>query len=354
MPKPTDRKSNLSQLERVREIHRFVRRYTENPQNESLRVTADILAQKLEVTDRQIRRDIQVLIQRIDEKDVERGHGGEECALRYDAKRRSYIYTREVDLSVWVGRLDDEELGSLLVAQQALAVFSGMPLAKHVSHIFEEDAGGLVGNYRSALREEITDLVSFHPEGAGEIDEAHFATIFRGLLLQRQLAVSYQSRASTKPIERILKPYHLCCFKSQWRLIAHDSRRDAVCDFVVTKRRLRSVELLDKTFKRPADFSREKVHARISGYQNVKVQSVKLRISQAGAHHVLDRKWVGLKSRIELPDGSVEAVFEVGDFGEFKRFVLAFGSDCEVLEPADFREEIMREARQVLARAKAP
>ncbi len=73
----------------------------------------------------------------------------------------------DVDLSVWVGRLDDDELGSLLVAQQALGVFSGMPLARHITHICEEDASGLIGNKRSALREEITQLVSFHPEGAG-------------------------------------------------------------------------------------------------------------------------------------------------------------------------------------------
>ena len=254
MPNSRDRKSSLSQLERVRDIHRLIQRYSENLENESLRITNDRLARKLDVSTRQIRRDIQVLIQRIDEKDVEGGHGAEECALQYDAKKRSYRYTRDVDLSVWVGRLDNEELGSLLVAQQALAVFNGMPLAKHVGHIFEEDAGGLVGNHRSALREEITDLISFHPEGAGVIDEEHFATIYRGLLLGQQLEVAYQSRASDRPVTRILHPYHLCCFKQQWRLIAYDSRHDEVRDFVVTKRRLHSVKLLDRTFKRPCEF----------------------------------------------------------------------------------------------------
>src|SRR5688572_28692896 len=69
-------------------------------------------------------------------------------------------------------------------------VFSGMPLAKQLGHIFEEDAGGLVGNSRSALREDITKLVSFYPDGAGKIDQVAFATVFRGLLLQQQLEVS--------------------------------------------------------------------------------------------------------------------------------------------------------------------
>jgi predicted DNA-binding transcriptional regulator YafY len=349
MPSLLSRCAGLNQLERVREIHRLIRRYTENPQNESLRVTAEILARNLHVTDRQIRRDIQVLVQRIDEKDVERGHGGEECALVFDKKALSYRYTREVDLSVWVGRLDDEELGSLLVAQQALAVFSGMPLAKHVAHIFEEDAGGLVGNSRSALRDDITKFVSFHPDGAGRVDPDHFATIFRGLLLQQQLAVSYQSKSSTKPVERILHPCHLCCFKHQWRLIAFDTHREAIRDFVVTPRRFRSVKLLNRTFKRPPGFNpRKHLDRAIDG----KTRQITLRVASAGAHHVLEREWAALKSAKDLTDGSVEAVFSVGDEGEFTRFVLSFGSDCQVIDPPDFRELILNEARKVLAASK--
>src|SRR5688572_33500667 len=83
MPRAAEKRSNLSQLERVREIHRLIRRYTENPLNKSLRATADILAQKLDVSDRQIRRDLEVLSRLLDEKDVERGFGGNECALKY-------------------------------------------------------------------------------------------------------------------------------------------------------------------------------------------------------------------------------------------------------------------------------
>jgi predicted DNA-binding transcriptional regulator YafY len=351
MPKIPNRKSNLSMLERVREIHRLIRRYTDNPQNSSLRVTDETLAEALHVSDRQIRRDRGQLELLIDEKDVERGHGGEEPALCFDKKLRSWKYTRGVDLSVWVGRLDDEELGALLVAQQALAIFSGMPLARHISHIFEEDAGGLVGNSRSALREEITNLVSFYPDGAGKIDHDHFATIYRGLLLSQQLEVSYRSKASAGAVSRVLHPYHLCCFRHQWRLIAFDSQHEEIRDFVVTPRRLLSVKLLNRSFKRPANFD---AHEHLSRHKDTKVQTVKLRVARQGAHHILERNWYGLVECMELPAGGVEAVFRVGDEGEFMRFVLTFGSDCEVLEPAAFREKIHTEARKVLAQVDAP
>lgn len=335
---------SLSQMERIREIHRRIRTFTRNPKNDGLRVTDESLAEQLEVSDRQIRRDRAVLERLIDERDAQRGHGGKQSALQFDKKRRSWIYTREVDLSVWVGRLDDDELGSLLVAQQALAVFSGMPLARHITHIFEEDASGLIGNKRSALREEITQLVSFHPEGAGKIDPDTFATIFRALLLQQQIEVRYQSKLKAAASTRTLQPYHLCCYKHQWRLIAHDGKSGEIRSFVVTPHRLKSVTLLNRTFKRPKPF-RPHDYLRRS---DVPVRAITLRIGRDGAHHILERNWPGLRATRALADGAVEATFEIADLGEFKRFVLAFGSDCEVVSPDDFREDIHNEARKVL------
>jgi hypothetical protein len=141
----------LAPFQAVTSIHRLIQRFSQNPANSELKVTDEKLAEALTVSARQIRRDRDVLLRLIDEKDVERGHGAEAAALRFDKKAMSWRYDREVDLSVWVGRLDDEELGALIVAQQALAVFTGMPLAQHIKHIFEEDAGGLCGNKRSGL-----------------------------------------------------------------------------------------------------------------------------------------------------------------------------------------------------------
>ena len=353
MPTADSRKISPSQMERLRDIHRSITRFTENKDNETFRVTEKVLADQLECSERQIRRDLTLLRDRIDkEESVVKAYVNSPTGrhpLQFDHQRRSFIYDPPIDLSVWFGRMHDEKLGALLVAQQALAVFSGMPLAKTVSDLFENDAGGWVGNSRSVLEKEITSLVSFYPDGAGKIDEVQFATIYRGLLLNRQLEVTYRSKASAAPVLRVLHPYHLCCFKHQWRLIAYDSRHEAVRDFVVTPRRMQSVKLLSRTFTRPAEFN---AHEHLGRHKDTKVQVVKLRVARAGAHHVLERNWVGLAECKELPCGGVEAVFKVGDEGEFMRFVLSFGRDCEVLKPAAFREKIQAEAQAVIRQTK--
>jgi len=340
---------SLNQMERVREIHTLIKRFTKNPRNESLRVTDESLARKLDVAVRTIQRDRAVLDRLLGEKDRERFPGALESPLQFDKALKSWCYTREVDLSVWVGRLDDEELGALLVAQQSLAVFNGMPLAQKISDIFEEDAGGLIANKRSALREQITNLISFYPDGAGKIDQEHFATVYRGLLLQQQLLVSYQSRDRQAPIERTLNPYHLCCFKHQWRLIAYDSATSEIRDFVVTPRRLKSVKLLKHGFKRPTGF---KPHEHLASHEGEKTQTVILRISAKGAPRVLERNWSGLHSVEKATGGGITAHFSVGDIGEFERFLLAFGRDAEVLAPASLRRRLHEEARAMLANSK--
>ena len=345
--KAAERQNKLSELERVREIHRLIKRYTDNPANETLRVTQAKLAEELDVCDRQIRRDLDTLRVRVGERDVANQLRGGGDALIYDSAKRSFRYTRPVDLSVWYGRLNDEALGSLLVAQQALAVFSGMPLAEHVSKMFEDDAGGLVGNHRSGLREEITNLVSFYPDGSGKIDANHFTAIYRALIMRQQIEVTYQSKAGASPKRRVLHPYHLCCFKHQWRLIAFDNISEEIRDFVVTPRRLKKVKLLERTFTRPTDF---KAHEHLSRRKDTKLQKVKLLIARPGVHHVLERNWQTLIDCREIPGGGVEATFEIGDEGEFTRFVLAFGQDCQVLEPKSFCEKILAEARAVLAK----
>ena len=132
MKTPATKPPSLNQMERVREIHTLIKRFTKNPRNESLRVTDESLAKRLGASVRTIQRDRAVLDRLLGEKDRERFPGALESPLQFDKSLKSWRYTREVDLSVWVGRLDDEELGALLVAQQSLAVFNGMPLAQKI------------------------------------------------------------------------------------------------------------------------------------------------------------------------------------------------------------------------------
>ena len=343
MPKSGNKKRlpNFAQMERIREIHRLIQRFTDNPHNDSLRVTDESLARTLKVSTRQIQRDREHLVSLITHRDTETKNLRWEEPLSYDAKRRSWKYTRPVDLSPWIGRMNDEDMWAMLVAQQALAVYSGMPLAKRVSDIFEEGSGGLARNRRSLAGDEITQLVSFHPDGAANLDPEVFATLFRGLVYREQLAIKYRGKADESPRERVIHPYRLVCYRQQWRLIALDAAKEALRVYVVTPERMHSVRPLGKAFKRPSNLNLDE---EITGRTSSTIQA-KLRISGKGMHYILERQWKALKG-VERFNDHVVASFAVprSNFGEFERFVLAFGRDCEVLEPAIFRKWLHDEA----------
>lgn len=302
MPKKIVPRRALSrtQMERVREIHFWIQRFTKNPKNTHFRVTDEILAREmnvayptlpsdrknLKVSMRQIQRDRRVLEEEITKSEGRRAWEFEEPALVYDPKLRSWRYTREVDLSGFLGRLCDEKLSALLVAQKALAVFTGMPLANQVKEIFEEDAGGLVKNRFSALQQEVTELVSFHPDGAAKLDSQVFATLFRAALEQREVMITYRGKEDEGPRERRIHPYRLECFRQQWRLHALDAEKSERRVFVVTPGRMLSARLTDRHFKRT-----EKAESAPARRERGSTEKFVLRFAKRAQHYVLERQW---------------------------------------------------------------
>ena len=77
---------------------------------------------------------------------------------------------------------------------------------------------------------------------------------------------------------------------------------------------------------------------------------VKLRISTAGAHHVLERNWHPTQRETNLPGGAVEVTFALSDLNDVTRWILGFGSDVEVIEPAELRATIAAEGTKMAQR----
>ena len=57
----------------------------------------------------------------------------------------------------------------------------------------------------------------------------------------------------------------------------------------------------------------------------------------------------GYPPEIRLTGGAVEVHFALSDLNDLTRWVLGFGSDCEVLEPKELRAAIAEEGRKMAA-----
>jgi len=82
--------------------------------------------------------------------------------------------------------------------------------------------------------------------------------------------------------------------------------------------------------------------------------AVKVKISADQARYVKERRWAAKQSIVEHEDGSLTLEIETSGRWDVKRWVLGFGADAEVLEPADLRAEIAGELKVMAEAYSAP
>jgi predicted DNA-binding transcriptional regulator YafY len=75
--------------------------------------------------------------------------------------------------------------------------------------------------------------------------------------------------------------------------------------------------------------------------------------ARALARYIRDRLWHPTQKFRDLDDGRLEMTLRVADTLEVRRWILGFGPEAEVLEPATLRDALRREA-EALAHKLAP
>lgn len=78
---------------------------------------------------------------------------------------------------------------------------------------------------------------------------------------------------------------------------------------------------------------------------------MKVKFSSQVARYIKERTWAPNQRIVEdAEDGSLTLEMETSGWLDVKRWVLSYGKDAEVLEPAKMREEIAEELKQCLGR----
>lgn len=113
--------------------------------------------------------------------------------------------------------------------------------------------------------------------------------------------------------------------------------------------RIQAAELTSDTFAIPAGFDGVALLRRAWGVMygdEGESAHVKLRFSPFVSRRVRETRWHPSQTLTETPDGLIWEA-DIGDVTEIRPWIRGWGADCEVLAPADLRDELIGEVRRL-------
>lgn len=304
-------------LERMLHIHEELRR--------SALINCTKLVRNLEVSRKTIVRDIAFMRDRLD------------LPIEFDVQTNAYRYTHPVN-SFPAVQVTEGELMALLVARRAVEQYKGTPFHHQLEIAFEKLTGGLKDRISFSPADELSS-VSFKNMGLGKADLGVFNALSTSVLKQLEVEFAYRKPGDARATRRRVKPYHLSHRQNLWYLVGHDIERKALRTFALP--RITDVRPTKTNFARPQDFSPEQFFSNALGVLGgVGNFQVKIHFTAKVADRVRERVWHETQTLIDLHDGGIELTMQLGALPEVESWILSWGSDAEVLAPAELRKTI--------------
>lgn len=167
------------------------------------------------------------------------------------------------------------------------------------------------------------------------------------------IEMTYQSFWKALPCTYKAKPYCLKLFKQRWYMLAKSEGKDEPRIYALDERMINVVQT-DQDYKLPAKFNAEKFFAEYFGIivgTDWKPQEVKIRVvnDQVKYFDTLPLHDSQRKVPEESNDQYTVYRYHLAPTFDFKQELLSHGPDVTVLSPADFREEIIEDVRNMAA-----
>jgi len=313
-------------LERMLRIHDELRRNT--------LPNCTKLCRLLEVSRKTVVRDIAFMRDRLD------------LPIEFDLAIQSYRYTHPVSSFPTVN-VTEGELLALLVARRALEQYQGTPFHRQLEVAFEKLTGGLKERISFSPADELSS-VSFKNIGLGKADLVVFNALSAAVLRQHEVEFDYKKPGEGKVSRRRVQPYHLSHRENLWYLVGQDTERAGMRTFALP--RITAVRTLNKEFTRPAGFSPEQFFSSALGVMvGSGNHTVVVRFAPEVADRVRERVWHESQKITDLPDGGIELSVKLGALAEVERWILGWGAQAEVIQPAELRQRILKAAKQLQA-----
>jgi predicted DNA-binding transcriptional regulator YafY len=244
-------------------------------------------------------------------------------------------------------KLSLSELAALIMSRDLLGPAAALGPAirsafDKISRVLSKDALALIDRMRDTIGVRAIGSKLQAPSAA------HVEMIQTALQERRRLDMTYYALGRDEVNRRQVDPYYLTFFDGGFYLIGYCHWRKTERIFAVE--RVPELTMLAARFEvRPA-FNAEEYLKNSWGIIQGELVTVKVVFSKSVARYVRDRLWHPSQKIGELPDGRLEVTMRVADTLEVRRWILGYGPEAEVIDPASLRESLRREAEALAAK----
>lgn len=259
-----------------------------------------------------------------------------EDAGRYGITRERYLSTVRLNLN---------EAIALYFAARLLSHHSDEH-NPHVVAVLQKLAAGLPDGTISSHLAQVSEVIRRRILRSDYIRALE--TITRAWADRRKVRIRYRS-ATGEATERVICPYFLEVSRSEPAayVIAQDDLRGALRTFKLE--RIIDAEAIDAVYSIPETFDPYVHLASAWGIMDDAEVEVQLRFTPAVAARVKESIWHHSQRVHDRADGGCDLHLRVGGTREMRSWVLGWGADVEVLQPAELRDEVREHARRMMA-----
>ena len=175
----------------------------------------------------------------------------------------------------------------------------------------------------------------------------HVTLIQKALVERRRLEMRYYSMSRDEEKQRQVDPYRLTAFDGVFYLVGYCHLRRTERIFAIE--RIRELKMLTMRFTVRPGFNAEEYLKHAWGIIKGEIVPVKVIFSRSIARYIRDRLWHQSQEFRDLLDGRLEMKLRVADTLEVRRWILGYGVQAEVMEPAALREALRGEAEALAA-----
>jgi predicted DNA-binding transcriptional regulator YafY len=291
-----------------------------------------VLARELEVSDRTISSDIDLMRDRFD------------APLQNDRKKGWYYEDKNWRLTMV--QFTQGELFALVLGSRMLEAAAGGAYAQELQSAIDQLVRRLPDQIWADLQTIVEERIQFGAGALVDLNPEYWKNLIDASRKGFTVEITYYTASRNAISTRKVDPYFLFIYRgTNPYAICYCYERKAMRDFRVD--RIRALRVTGEQFTRKVGFdAREYIQKKFQVEAGETSVSVAIWFTAKVAPFIRERRWHPSQAIVEHADG-LTLRMQVPGLAEVKRWVLGYGAEAKVLEPPELVAMLRQEVEQL-------